>query len=122
MINNPNYYQYQRPVAMFSMAQFGIYDWVGKKTVDWGDGYTKRGYANPKYRSDPAFKKDIDEMYDAVKRARSDPARMRTVGARVTLGAGGLALAAGVVGAGIYFIRKRRSKNGKQVVERVRRR
>jgi hypothetical protein len=30
-------------------------------------------------------------------------------------------LSAGAIGAGAYFIRKRRSKNGKQIIERVRR-
>ena len=122
MINKVDYYQYQPPVAMFSMADFGFYDWVGRKSGDFLEWHVNNfDKKNPRYQNDPGFKAETDKYVDNVNKFRIDPESNRAFGKRVTKIYGATALGLAAVGAGAYFLRRRRSKNGKQIIERVRR-
>ena len=122
MNNKLNYYQYQPPVPMFSMAQFGFYDWVGRKSGDFLEWHINNfDKKTPRYQNDPGFKAETDHLIDNINKSRIDPEYNRVKGKQVTLLYGATALGLAAIGAGTYFIRKRKSKNGKQIIERVRR-
>ncbi len=108
-------------------AQFGFYDWVGRKggdVLEWQiNNFQKR---NPQYYNNPDFKNETDEYINRVNRFRADPQENRAFGKRIAGIYGkmalGIAATGAVVGAAMYFTRKRKTKNGKVVVERVKKR
>ena len=63
---------------------------------------------------------DKDVWVEDPKYSQTNPKTVAKSGSNSKAVLAGLA-AAGLVGAGAYFIRRRRSKNGKQIIERVRR-
>lgn len=128
MINDKisqDYYQYQPPVAMFSMAQFDVFDWAGKKYLDRSsknlDRIGENLKNNPRYASDPRYVAKANRLYDIHMRQAKDP---RLLGKMVVGIGGSAALGAAAIGVGIggsMFMRRRRTKKGKIVVEQVRR-
>lgn len=104
--------------ADFSLAQFDLFDWVGNKFVNKVESVAKKHQESPRYYQDPEFRQRVNTMFQDVDDLRPDA---RKVGkALVGVGAAGV-VGLGAIGAGIYYLRRRKSKNGKQIVERVRR-
>jgi|LakMenE18May11ns_1017448.scaffolds.fasta_scaffold8509949_1 hypothetical protein len=77
-----------------------------------------RRFVKSKSSANFAYAPDFKNMYwDEAEEARAK-ANKSKIDPRLLLAGLGVA---GAVGAGAYFIRRRRSKNGKQIVERVKR-
>ena len=105
MINNPNYYQYQRPVAMFSMAKAK----AGPLTnlAGFGSGVGESFWENHRQKS-----QGWANASEQVKPPSTSHKIARSLGMTANLA---------ILGSFAYvYIRERRTKNGKVVVERVR--
>lgn len=141
MINKKNYYQYNPPVAMFSLADFdsnvanfGFVNTIKEpfrrygrrmgETIDEGLKEATDNFAkNAQYMTDAqraSAASHLKGLQTASNWAKKYPGRVGAVGI------GSNALLVGAVGGAAYgaskiFTRRRRTKNGKVVVEQVRR-
>lgn len=109
-----------------------IFDRVGNRVADWAeaphqnavkkvnDAFREQLKQNPRATIHPADAKKMTELYN---RAQSFRRHSRSVGKLAVGGAAGLGLLAvgAAVAGGATFLRRRRTKKGKIVVENVRR-
>jgi|LakMenE01Jun11ns_1017448.scaffolds.fasta_scaffold9721120_2 hypothetical protein len=163
-----NFYQYEPPVAMFSMAEVDKYNrYEGTGMALFAMPYGMGGAAQPQQRVAPAAPKKVHQAIRDMRRAKNavlgvgkndfyGTARSGAIGGygmaksgarglggyaerglrfgarkggelmnsaadliKANPGRAGALLAVG--GAGAYFLRRRRSKTGKMIVEQVRR-
>lgn len=102
------------------LANFDAFHWIGRKALHFVERELEKDFRNPRYQTDPRFREFTDKTWEGAQKARVDPNHLRKVGMRISAGLGATTLGLGAIGAGAYFLRRRKTKNGKTIVERVR--